>query len=67
MKVHASEPLWRESGGVSLVPSSPAAIVAEVERLLADPCGRVQLGARARALYDAHFAVRHTVDALIAS
>ena len=63
----ASEPLWRECGGVSLVPSSPAAVVAEVERLLADPCGRVQLGARARAFYDDYFAVRHTVDALTAS
>lgn len=63
----SSEPLWRAHGAVSLVPSNAAAIVDEVERLVADPCARAQMGARARNLYEERFDVRHTVDALIAS
>lgn len=63
----ASESLWREHGAVSLVPSNAAAIVAEVERLVGDSCARVQLGERGRRLYEGLFALRHTVDVLIAS
>lgn len=63
----ASESLWRDYAAVSLVQSDPSAIVAEVERLLADSDARAKLGERACRLYDEFFAVRHTVDALIAS
>ena len=64
----ASEPLWRERGAVSLVAAGdPGAMAADAERLLLDDCARRRLGACARALYEDRFALRHTVDALLAT
>ena len=64
----ASEPLWRERGAVSLVAAAdPDAMVAEAERLLRDDCARQRLGGSGRALYEDRFALRHTVNALLAS
>lgn len=64
----ATEPQWRERGAVALVRAGDApAIVAEVERLAADPRARAVMGSRARTLYEDCFDVRHTLDALLAS
>lgn len=64
----ASEPIWRQRQAVSLVAANdPGAMVNEAVRLLQDRCARLELGARARALYEERFAVRHTLTALLAS
>lgn len=63
----ASEPLWKERDAVSLVASGDTdAMVNEAERLLRDRSARTELGDRARALYEERFALRHTVNALLA-
>jgi len=63
-----SEPIWRDRDAVRLVRGNDTgALVASVEQLLADDCLRGQIGARGRKLYEDVFALRHTVDALIAS
>jgi glycosyltransferase involved in cell wall biosynthesis len=60
-----TEPLWEESGCVSLVRlNEPQALAAEVLRLLLDECARQRLAARGRDLYSRQFAVRHTIGAL---
>jgi glycosyltransferase involved in cell wall biosynthesis len=64
----ASESIWRDRDAVSLVPAGdPDALASAVETLAADPCRRTQLGVRGRQLYSDAFALRHTVDALLAS
>jgi glycosyltransferase involved in cell wall biosynthesis len=66
-KGEKSEPLWREHPAVSLVAAGdPDAMAAEAERLLLDDCARRRLGTCARAFYEDRFALRHTVDALLA-
>lgn len=65
---HLTEPLWAERQAVLLVPAAdPAAFVAGVEGLLRDADARGQLGARARAVYDAHFSVSQLVHTLRAA
>lgn len=60
-----TEPVWRESGAVSLAPAGNTDRLAEaVLALAADPSERAALGARGRALYERCFDVRHTVAAL---
>lgn len=60
-----SEPLWRESGAVALVPAGDLkAMVQEADKLLGNPCRRQQLSTRARELYQAHFSIERTVAAL---
>ena len=64
----ASEPIWRESGAVCLVPAGDAdALASAVERLLADSSERTRFAARAQRLYHERFRAAHTVDALAAS
>jgi glycosyltransferase involved in cell wall biosynthesis len=60
-----TEPLWRDSGAaVLLPPDDPAALGAAAASLVADEATRQTFSAHARALYDARFHVRHTIDAL---
>jgi len=59
-----TEPLWEESGGVSLA-DSEAGMVAAVEALLADPDGRDRLGRRALDLYERRFAAARTIEKLL--
>jgi glycosyltransferase involved in cell wall biosynthesis len=63
----ATEPVWREEGGVALVPAgNTGAMTREALRLLTDVRAREAVAARGLALYDRRFDVRHTVDALTA-
>ena len=62
----STESLWRERNAVSLVPCEAGAIVQEIERLLAEPAARKELGVRARMLYTERFGVERTAAALIA-
>ena len=63
----ATEQVWRDREAVSLMSPDAATYVDEVERLIADPCARARMGARARTLYEDVFDLRHTVNALMAS
>jgi len=60
-----TEPVWAESGAVSLVlqPSTDA-FIAAAERLLADREERAALSSRAASLYASLFALEHTLRAL---
>jgi glycosyltransferase involved in cell wall biosynthesis len=61
-----SEPIW--SSAVGLVLGEDArALTALAESLLRDSAARAHLGAAGRALYDARFAMTHTVAALVAA
>jgi hypothetical protein len=63
----ATEAVWREQGGVALVPAGDTgAMTREALRLLTDVRAREAAGAKGQALYDRHFDVRHSVDALLA-
>jgi glycosyltransferase involved in cell wall biosynthesis len=60
-----TEPVWR-GAGVKLAPASdPAALAAATVAVLADGDGRTALAAHGKRLYDAHFAVEHTLDTLL--
>ncbi len=62
----STEPLWKDSGAVELVPSGDGpALGRAVARLLSDAPARSRLGERARALYDSRFDVSRTVAALL--
>ena len=58
----STEPAWARSG---LAVARDAALVATALDLLADPARRAALAAAGRRYYDAHFAVAHTVRALL--
>lgn len=60
-----TEPLWRESGAIALAEEySPAALVAAVNRVLADDSYRAELGRRASDMYTDRFALDKTIAAL---
>jgi glycosyltransferase involved in cell wall biosynthesis len=60
-----SEPLWRESAAVALVPvSSDSDIGCRAETLLADRDERHRIGRRACELYRRRFALEHTIRVL---
>lgn len=60
-----TEPIWRESGAVRLVPAGNMdRLAAAVVTIAADAAERARLGERATALYDRWFDVRHTVAAI---
>jgi hypothetical protein len=60
-----SEPLWRQSGAVELVPTDdPDQLVRAAERLLRDPRARADLGKAARLVYEREFALPRTVERL---
>jgi glycosyltransferase involved in cell wall biosynthesis len=60
-----SEAIWAE-GAVAVAPEGDAsAFVQEVGELLHNSERREYLGRRAAALYEAHFAIKHTVDELV--
>ncbi len=58
----ATEPVWRQSDGVALAPEGEW--LATAEALLADPERRQRLGEAGRRLYQAQFALEHTVRRL---
>ena len=61
-----TEPTWRKSGAVKLAPASdPHAVAAAAAALLTDPVETAALAARGRRLYASHFAIEHTLDALL--
>jgi hypothetical protein len=60
-----TEPLWASSGAVALAPADDrAALVAAAAGLVNDPIRAGRIGSTGAALYNAQFAVRHTVAAL---
>jgi glycosyltransferase involved in cell wall biosynthesis len=60
-----TEPVWRDAA-VRLAPASdPAALAAATVAVLGDPDGRTALAANGKRLYDARFAVEHTLDTLL--
>jgi glycosyltransferase involved in cell wall biosynthesis len=61
-----SEPVWAQSGAAALAPAAePAALIATVEALLADPAARDRLGATARQVYQQHFALERTLETIL--
>lgn len=63
---HLSEPEWVDSGAVQLAPGTePDEIAEAVLDLARDRFRRSTMSARARALYQERFAVRHSVQALL--
>lgn len=65
---HLTETLWAESRAVALADvADPVGFAAEAERLLNDDGERQRVGARAQALYNEYFALRHAVAALAAN
>lgn len=61
-----TEPVWAGSGAVVLAPAGNAdAIAAAAVSLLSDPQARRVVAAAGRCAYDAHFALDHTVEALM--
>jgi len=60
-----TEALWKSSGSVLLVaPGSPAEAGAAVDKLLANPSERLQLGRKAKDLYDRQFDLRNVITRL---
>ena len=63
-----TEPIWRTSDAVVLVPAGDAeGLAAQTAALVADPARRADLARRALALYDTQFDLRHTISALRSS
>lgn len=63
-----TEPVWRESSAVTLVPAGDAdAAVAAVTRLLADPAERTRKGEAGRRLHRERFDIEHTVRSICES
>jgi hypothetical protein len=60
----ATEPVWRDGCVALAPPDDPAALVAVVERLLADPAARRRLGEKGRAVYQARFSIDCTIRTL---
>ena len=64
----SSEPFWEDSGAAVFGdPAHPQAIASALVRLLGDDVERARVSAAARALYDARFDIRHTIELLHAS
>jgi glycosyltransferase involved in cell wall biosynthesis len=60
-----TEPVWRATNAVLMVPSGDAPALADaVDRVAGDRAFAALAGARCRRLYDERFALRHTVAAL---
>jgi hypothetical protein len=63
-----TEPLWPESGAVTLAPAGDhQEMYAEASRLAANEGKRSRIASAGKRLYDERFALRHTIDALRAS
>jgi glycosyltransferase involved in cell wall biosynthesis len=61
-----TESTWRDAGAVGLAPASdPARLAALTVTLLQDTAARSALAAGGRRLYEARFALEHTLDALL--
>jgi glycosyltransferase involved in cell wall biosynthesis len=57
-----SEPLWRESGAVSLTPAgNPSAFAARADEILENPAAREALGKAGKAFYEEHFALERVL------
>jgi glycosyltransferase involved in cell wall biosynthesis len=60
-----TEAIWSRSGAISLVPAhEPATLATAAKRLLSDPNERHRLGSAGFELYQKHFHLRHTINAL---
>jgi glycosyltransferase involved in cell wall biosynthesis len=60
-----TDSLWRERRAVDLTPSPSAAdFIAASEKLLAEPTHLSELGRRAREVYQRHFALSRSIEAL---
>lgn len=60
-----TEPMWAEAGAAVLAPvDDPHALAAAAAMILLDVSQREEIARRAAELYDARFAVRHTIAAL---
>lgn len=59
-----TEPEWSSSGAALLVDGSASALAQGVLALLKDPSVRTRIGAAGHRLYDARFALRHTLATL---
>ncbi len=65
---HLSEPLWRESGAVCVVPAEDdAAMLHATDALCADRTERYRLGLAGRTLYSTRFALATTIEALLSA
>lgn len=62
----ATEPEWSQTEAVLLSGPKPAALARAVETLLTDDGRRHAVGTAGRALYERCFALRHTVERLLA-
>jgi hypothetical protein len=63
-----TEPELGQTGCAALAPGeAPASLIAVAESLLAAAETRARLGASARSVYDRHFALGRTIDALLGS
>lgn len=62
---YLTEPVWKESGAVAIVPAKrEGEFVFSVQSLLADPVRRAQLGLAAAKLYRERFAIENTIREL---
>ncbi len=59
-----TEWLWRGEGCVALTGDAPEAMARRALELLEDPSGRLELGARARAVYEERFCLARLVSTL---
>jgi glycosyltransferase involved in cell wall biosynthesis len=59
-----TEPVWTEGTSLSPIESGPEGLVQLADRVLNDPEALNRLGVEGRALYERHFALEHTLDAL---
>lgn len=63
-----TEPLWRDSNAVVLVPSGDVdALICAANELLSSDAARTRIGERARQLYQEHFSLTSTVNALLSA
>lgn len=62
-----TEPIWVGSGALALAPTiDPTALTGVAEDLLGDPARRARLGADGLAVYERHFALARTIEAMTA-
>ena len=63
---HLTEPIWPETGCVALAPTGrPGDLADTAEALLSDPDRRRRVASLGRDVYNRHFAIERTVEALL--
>lgn len=63
-EAECTEPIWRELDACVMVVPTPEAYASTVAALLTDEGRRLQLGERARRVYDERFHLRHIIERL---